>query len=395
MEPNNKKQFRFQGHLKIGEGKQAQFVCIIEYQLHDPTSLNIDLHLLGTEEEQRPAYIYLNGLPFNHLFLFSNERLEDSVEVLGIHRLSIAGPHVTISAAAVLIGINKKSLEDDSKWYFQAELVPSGILIKPGIREHSYTGNISFRPLKEGKIEISTSLGIVEAGERYDNYRSDEYGNEVTHVIQRASITGGILIPKGSDLFSVNESLQQEADDICATLSLCYRQPVSYYEIEYYTDPETTPNDKRRSVYFRRKRSAQEKKIDQEELIHHDNLTDGGLDILVRSFKNSKHKEELSRAIRFLASSYKMVTLESSYFLAYSALDLVTSAWKSANVFLLGSAKWKKVEKSLRSHLDSIAVTEGITEILSQMKDKLPELRRASGDRRIGGCQKFCVSESG
>jgi hypothetical protein len=265
-----------------------------------------------------------------------------------------------------------------------AELTPSGILEVTGIRETSYTGDIRFRPVGGGKIEVSTSLGKLRVAEHYAHHDAEEHGNKVIHTVQRAAVTGTLQIPAGHDLRTTNEAVREEVENICTILSLCYRQPVSYYEIDYFTDPETTPDEDTARAYLRRRRNTPETKIRQEELIHQQGMTRGGLNRLLQAYNGSARKKELSRAIRFLAASYKMATLESSYFLAYSALDLVAGIAKDDNIYLLGSSKWKKVNGLLRDDLAEVAKAEGLTKkVVEQMKEKLPELRRTSGDRRI------------
>jgi len=378
------RRLQFRGHIETGGTPHPPVAVTIEYELHDPTTLSVDLLLIGEEAERRAAALYLRHLPNDYLWLYSDEPGAPSVEVLGIHGSSHRGTHVSIKASAVQVGISQEPQRRDLTWHMTAELTPSGILEVMGIREMSYTGDIKFRPVKKGKIEVSTSLGTFQVAEHYAHHDSEEHGNKVIHTVQRAAVTGTLLIPAGHDLHTTNEAVRDEVENICTILSLCYRQPVSYYEIDYATDPETTPDEERAVAYLRRRRNALETKIRQEELIHREGLTRGGLNRLLQVYNGSSRKKELSRAIRFLAASYKMTTLESSYFLAYSALDLVAGIAKPDNIYLLGSSKWKKVYGLLKDHLDGIKKAERLTKkVVEQMKEKLPELRRTSGDRRI------------
>jgi hypothetical protein len=375
---------QFRGHIETGGTPPPLVAVTIEYELHDPTTLSVDLLLIGEEAERRAAALYLRHLPVNHLWLHSDDPHVPSVEVLGIHGFSHGGTRFSIKASAVQVGISPKPQARDLTWHVSAELTPSGILEVTGIREMSYTGDIKFRPVGKGKIEVSTSLGTFQVAEHYAHHDSEEHGNKVIHTVQRVAVTGTLHIAAGHNLHTTNEAVREEVENICTILSLCYRQPVSYYEIDYVTDPETTPDEERARAYLRRRRNALETKIRQEELIHQQGLTRGGLNRLLQAYNGSSSKKELSRAIQFLAASYKMTTLESSYFLAYSALDLVTGIAKPDNIYLLGSSKWKKVYGLLKDHLDYIKKAEGLTKkVVEQMKEKIPELRRTSGDRRI------------
>jgi len=383
MNTSSTKRIQFQGHLGLEQGKAPQIVTTIEYEWHDPSSLKIELLLIGNEDEQEAASSFLRNRRYNHIWLYSDDDQVPSVEVLGIHRITESGPHISIGAGAVQVGLTKEPLPQDMKYYIKVELIPSGILSKAGIRKLRYTGDISFEPIVEGEIEVSSRFGILQAEERFDHYESVEFGNRVIKTVQRASITGSIDLPKGTHLFTVNENLGTEIEDIRLMLSFCYRQTVDYYEIHYLPDPKKARELKLNESLLRRKRDAPIGKIDQEELINYRNLIDGGLNRLLKSYLNFEHKDQLSRGVRFLSASYKTPTLESSYFLSYSALESVIGACSATSPFLLKSTKWENVGRLLREHLDQIAAAEGLEEVVGQMKEKLPELRRAPSDRRI------------
>jgi hypothetical protein len=117
------------------------------------------------------------------------------------------------------------------EWVVKAELTPSGILQAAGIGTLSHTGEVSVERINTGEVCVSTELGKLQVGDRYAYYSSEEYGNNVTHSVQRAAVTGSIKFPKGDSLASVNKALTEEIEDICTILSFCYRQPVEFYEI--------------------------------------------------------------------------------------------------------------------------------------------------------------------
>jgi hypothetical protein len=381
MNRDTTKRIQFQGHLGTEEGKSPRIVSTIEYQLYDPSSLKIDLLFLGDKNEQQAASSYLRNLRYNHVWLYSDDDHVPPVEVLGIHRTEEGGTHFSIGAVAVQVGLTKKPLDQDTTYYIKAELTPSGILGKPGSRELSYTGNIRFKPIVEGVIKISTSFSPLQAEERFDHYESEESGNRIIHTVQRAAITGEIKVPKGDDLFTVNEKFQTDIEEICLLLSLCYRQPVDYYEIHYLPDPRNARECGLHDSLLRRKRGPSAKKTDEDDLINYRSLIGGGFDRLLRSYSDFEQKDQLSQAIKFLSSSYEATTLESSYFLCYSALESVIAACSDISPFLLNAGKWKRVENLLRNHLDQIAIAEGFKEVLDKMKQKLPELRRTPSDR--------------
>jgi hypothetical protein len=384
---------QFLSHVDNGEGKHFPLVSTLVYKLHDPTTLDIDLLLLGDEAERRDALIYLTRPPFyDQIWLHSDEPKFSSVEVQGIHHVSNHEYRVSFGASEVQIGLNHNPSEHETTWFVKAELTPSGILEAVGIKHFSFTGDITLERLETSKVEVATPFGTLEASERYAHYEDEEYANKVTHSVQRASIKGLIKIPAGENIANVNASLRKEIADICTVLSFCYRQPVNFYEIQYITDPNTTAQEQMHTATVRRRRSELERKNRQDELIDRDNLANGGLNELLTKYKSSSQVEELRRTMRFLSASYRSTTLESSYFLAYSALDLITSVIRGGDVYLMDKSKWRRIQRLLRQYIDSIAVPEGLTAILTQLKEKLPELRRTSGvNRVIKACEQLDV----
>ena len=391
---------QFRSHFIVGSGTQVPYgtrvplVVTIQYERHDITKLDIKLIPLGDEKERNATMVSLQRPFHDRLWLHSDEPSNSSVEVFGIFGISGDGSRMSLEASGVNIGLTDAPQEHEMTWVVAVELTPSGILISPGIRNFNSTGDVKFEPITPGEIIVSTAAGELKAGAGYDHIESEEYGNKVIHAVQRASVTGRVIIPKGESLASFHKALVQEIESICTLLSFCYRQPVDFYEIRYVTDPNNTPRDKMQRATIRHRRQAHEKRIDREELIHYRNLIDGGLNQLLRNYKDSPHREKIARAISFLAASYKMDILEASYFLAYSALDLIASTSQVKDVQLIEPSKWERIQGLLGDYLDRIAEAEEITSVVGQLKEKLPTLRfqKASGDKRvIEACQRFGV----
>src|SRR5688500_6919855 len=135
MDKGTTYRLQFKGHLRIDNRPHCPIVSTIEFDSHDPTTLNVDLLLIGDENENRAASISLSHPLHNYLWLHSSEEGKPSVEVLGIRGLTMGGAHATIRATAVQIGISDEPLNKDTTYLIRAELTPSGILVTPGIRE--------------------------------------------------------------------------------------------------------------------------------------------------------------------------------------------------------------------------------------------------------------------
>jgi len=393
MNRNTGYRLQFRGNLQVDERALCPIIATVEFDRHDPTSLEVQLRLIGTENENRAASSYLRNFPYDHLHLKNEEDSAQSVQVLGINGYEIGDVAAVYVPDFLQIGISADSFVSDTPCHVKAELTPSGILGQPKINELFYTGDARVKPIIQGKVEVSTELGNIEVGQRYAYFNSEQHGNAITHSVERLSVTGGISIPSMNNLFSTNEIVEREVQSICTVLSLCYRQPVQHYEIEYLCTLPTVRNPRKRIT--RRRLPAANITIKQDELINYRNLIDGGLQRLLRDFQNSERAEEISRVIDFLASSYKIVTLESSYFLAYSALDLVSAIRDPTALFLVSASKWKKLEKALRENLNMIANEQKLVDVLDELKGKLPELRRSSGDKRIiKACEALNVNTS-
>jgi hypothetical protein len=126
------RRLQFRGRLGTGSEPEPQIVSTIEFERLDPTTLSIDLLLLGDEEERRAAVLYLRHLPHNYVWLRSAEAGAQSVEVLGVQGISHSDTQASINAAAVQVGITTKAEARDGLWHVRVELTPSGSLIVPG-----------------------------------------------------------------------------------------------------------------------------------------------------------------------------------------------------------------------------------------------------------------------
>lgn len=336
---------KFPGYFQHENSEEYHFICTIEYDYCKLSHLKIEIFLIGDEIEQRKAGNYLLSLKTNNIWIHSEDKYAPPVEILGIYGVKTQGSSITIEACAIQIGLTKTRLTQDTRYRIKVELTPSGILRKTGIRELKYTGEINFHPIDDGVAQVDSSVGTLNIEEQFAHYESKEYGNKVIKTIEKAVVTTVINFSEEKDFFAFNEELKSALEDICIMLSLCYRQPVTYYEIEYYPDREQYREPLPRLLY-RRKYEVISDKIDQEELIHYRNLINGGIDKLTKTYRNFENKQGLSRAIRFLSESFlPTVSLESSYFFAYSALDSVVSALSADSRYLVGSGKRKIGEK--------------------------------------------------
>ena len=163
MEKTTLKSIQFPGYFRIKEDIKARFAATIEYELYDPSSLEIKLLFLGDDRERRMASNYLQNLKVNYVWLNSDHSFTPSIEILGIHGVETSNVRAHINALEIQAGLLKETLTQEIKYIVKVELIPSGILQKAGIRELSYTGSINFRSILDGKVPIASELGKLEA----------------------------------------------------------------------------------------------------------------------------------------------------------------------------------------------------------------------------------------
>lgn len=374
---------RFHGALVLEQDRCGRFAALIRFHRWDPTSLAVDLLWNGDKSERRAGASALKHLGRNHTWLRSEDPHQVSAELLGISQIKTdyvgtSAQASTVRVAAVQLGITESPVAANTKFDLIVRLQPGGILCLPGIQEQHYSGSISIDKIVEGEVALNTTTGKLNACETYEFHTSEEYGNKVEHRIQRSSFMGTISVPRGQSLYSVHEALKLQLDEFCTALSLCYRQPVDYYEMSYVANGESQP---RAESFMRRRWSSAKRKLCGDDLINIRNLINGGLQELVDAIRSSPESAAITRAIQFLASSYE-ARLPTAYFLAFSAMETIVNVCvgESATSVVSG-ASWKKLERSLKK-----AILEFDPDLViprDEIAKKLPELKRPTLASRV------------
>ncbi|MCM5576474.1 hypothetical protein NEH50_20935, partial [Xanthomonas hortorum pv. pelargonii] len=359
-----------------------RFAASIRYQKHDPTSLDVEILFLGGEEERAEAYRATRAIDINLVKLHAINESEDSINLLGLTRWRSSITGMTLEVGAIEIGIDRDDDDQPLEVSFTVELQPSGILSGFGSIELHCNGDINTLHGDEGQILVQTSLGQIEAMEAYDYLDGKAFGDKVVHRIQRIRLIGEFKLEVGDTLRSLHDRLLEEIFPICSALSLCYRQPVDAYEIEYLW--KVTSENPIKRAFYRRKWHKSRERTNDNELIDSSNLRDGGLSILVQTLKDHPESKSLDRGIGFLSHSY-VSFLETAYFMAFSAMETIVNAVsEDPDGLQIGSSAWRKVQKALRKSISDCAEGGSISlDTAKHMQEKLPELRRASLASRI------------
>lgn len=379
--------FKFQGALAPESNPSLRCAVSIRYHRWDPTSLEVELLWLGDEDEKRASAQAIRFLPMNHLVIHSVDATHPSIELLGISHRTISERLARMGVAAIEVGISDKPLASDDSYHAVARLQPSGILCSFGSKHFDYRGGIKVERIEEGVISFEASVGSFEACETYEYLDTAAHGNKVTEQIQRASVMGNLKIELGDTLNGLHKRYVEALGDVCAILSLCYRQPVSYYEIEY----SSLKHRGDWPALYRRCWSSSRERRSGDELIAARNLTNGGLQKLLNELACVKSRDSLLRSMHFLAASYE-ATVEIGYFMAFSAMEnAVNSCLEEHEMELVTKSQWKKMEPVLREAINEKSASIEVSDVArDEIKRKLPELRRASLQSRVEcACRRF------
>lgn len=354
----------------------------IRYEEHDPTSLDVEILYLGDEEERAKAYLSATAMESSVIKLRALNPGEDSITLLGLTAWQSTLTSMKLEVGAIEIGIDREPANHPLEVSFTVKLQPSGILTSVSSVELHHDGDISSRRFEEGSILVDTSLCQIEAMEAYDYLNGAAFGDNIVHRIQRARLCGKVILEAGETLRSIHDRLENEVYAICAALSLCYRQPVDAYAIEYFLCGSESESMEHSVYRCKWHKTRSRRKAD--ELIDSSSLRNGGLSMLVQALRSHPKSESLDRGISFLAHSY-VSSLETAYFMAFSAMETIVNAVVAdAQAVSIRSASWKRVQNSLRASLANLAEQGLIApETAAHMQDKLPELRRVSLGSRI------------
>ncbi|OGU21983.1 MAG: hypothetical protein A2580_12605 [Hydrogenophilales bacterium RIFOXYD1_FULL_62_11] len=289
--------------------------------------------------------------------------------------------------AAVQVGITQELHSHSRQLSVIIQLQPSGILSLPTIHEHHYDGHTSVEPVEEGLIPLRLGKAQLEAGLTYEYGSSEADGNEITNRVQRATFMGRLEVEPTESLFDVHEHLKKALSDACIALSLCYRQTVDYYQIEYM---DNDAQGKR--MVHRRRWNLVKRRASGDELIHARALRKGGLQRLVDGIRGFPRSEELRQAIKFLAASYT-AELETAYFMAFSAMEAILACClEEGEVLALTAGRWKKFEREIRKRIEELIplTNDSDQEIRDKLCEKVPELKRTTLVRRVSvACERY------
>ncbi|WP_152240334.1 hypothetical protein [Xanthomonas sp. LMG 12461] len=378
-----------QRHVFLQSDQSLSMPCAasIRYEKHDPTSLEVELIYVGDSNERAQIHLATRAIDRNLIRLHAVDGKEDSINLLGLTSWTSDTSVLKLEVGAMEIGIDQAAYSHATELNYTVALQPSGILCGIDASSMHHDGNINRKSSGKSSILVETPVGTIEALDSYEYLERAAFGDKVLHQVRRAWLMGSTILKEGDSLRIFHDALLEEAFIICKALSLCYRQPVDAYEIKYlYRDSR---GGSYKHALYRRKWRATRSRHSSEELIHSSNLQNGGLSDLVGKLKNHAESISIKRAISFLSASYEGF-LETAYFMAFSAMETVVNAVSDKSFGSVSSSVWKRTRRELERSV-ALLKENGVlsSDVADQIKEKLPELRRASLASKISSVATF------
>jgi len=286
------------------------------------------------------------------------------------------GNNANLSIGGFEYAISDTPIENAEHIYVEVLLTPGSILRKFGTKELHHDGSITNIDGHPDQIEWRLGVGKVSALTRCTYEEDNFFDNKAIIQIERPSLFFEIDNDSNLSTYDIRSEVEKDARDLSLILSLCYRKVVSWYEIKFFI---ITHDKKQRIIrpLIRKKVYTRSYQEHEDELINHRELIGGGLQTLLENFRSSPMIESLRRSITFLSSSQSIQTVEIQYFLAIISLEAFCDGLIELNrcETRIPSGKWKKIEHTLRSSLDTLDEQEGMSIHIERVKKKLPELK--------------------
>ena len=382
MKPDGTERIHFDGIALSGTKNECHFTAVGSFKRNDFTDLDLNIFWQGDSEERMRGEIIFMANQMNFLRLPNADPEGPDLELHGLTGYGTEhSKHGPISTRpefdAVYVGIDRKIIEEEREYHLNARFLPSGVFTD-GMERKSYTGEIAVDPIPWQKpITISSAFGELLLRETFEWEYAQEHGSEVLKRHPCSTLSGKLLLPKGSSLYQAHETIWEEIESLQTALGFCFRQSVRFVHLSY----QDMTNLQRPKAYHRRRLQSHKQKLRGDPFIAPRNLAEGALQRMLEKLRTIEDSKDLQRAMEFLSVSHES-TLENAFFMAFSALETVVNlavkkqpeqdAAKSGRD-ILRSALEKTVREISKAHgLDS-----------ADLLAKLREFDRPSFRRRV------------
>ncbi len=381
---------RIRGRIKnLSPDHSANLV--VRFDRFDPSSLDCDL----TVNSKSHLFGELNSLFGRDCFTtLEIENLDDPGFPIGIVAITsfsqqLLHDHLTLSPSEVRLGFDPPTSDQDSSFFVAVELTPSRILGSPSAREYSSTGAITVSPPQSGDVMFETKFGTWRIIESFDFLDSSMAKKDITNVVQGTTVRGEITVPKGATMSDVHDSVAENIYSLCLLIGFCYRRPVRAYDYQYR--PKVRTESTRHIARVRIRTEPYENRDRDLGLIEYPGLSSGGLDQLLRSYREHPKRDIIRRVMTYLSASAASPLLEESFFLSVSSLDLLVGALDKSQNHQIDRALWEELLPMLQESLHTFCQDRKLDELEKIVAKRLPKLRHDPLASRI--CRHASATE--
>lgn len=371
---------RMRGRLAFPDA--PELAVRIECDQFDPWEIALQITATGGRDGARLTEAKLQLATHEPVTIESLDDPAQNVTIVSLSQLSFTPPvSIDLQPDEIWVGINRAREATPDQMDVKIDLTPSGILAPFKIVSSNYTGSVAVEKVEPGEVTVTGPLSTWHAAEHYEYFDTMLSENRVRNQIQRAVLAGKIEIPQDSTLVDVHKRVAEEVHSICLALSLAYRRPVHAYKFEYIGQ---LTSDQQASVATARIRMRPNRRREYgDELIAYRGLCASRLDSLHRNLVEHPRYADLGRAISFIAASNVTTMLEDSYFLAFSALDLLVQVLDTPDADAPTQAQWRRIKKAVQRALEAACAEENPVIEPGPMVQKIGELRRPPSMGRI------------
>lgn len=372
---------KFKGTIISPEKFKEKVFVKVKYDKLDVTNLDIELSIIANEK--RCHEVSSGVSKANDIVIENDWEPGTFLKLHDIFGASYSASELKISANSISYGIKRHCLSLDEKVFVTAKFTPGGLLVKPSSRTFYPDGNIKIEGRSYKDSYWETEIGTFNVSGAYEYFSDRTYEREMTTLVNATHAHIEIKPGLFSNLEDAFEKVYEKLLLVNSALSLAFRVPVMFYEIEFLIQKNDRINNNSIFPLFKRfKLQKNQKRYHDTTLMHSTNLTGKKFHHLTTALQNDNLSNALTKTIQFLSLSRDQ-TLENGYFYCFLALDYIIDEVLKKNGIRtsIPDRPWKKIRRNLKGCIQSNEEGGGIYS--SEIIKKIPELKRYSFTTKV------------
>ncbi len=364
----------------IADGKVAhRVIAHVAWDQSNPSEILAECELLGDSNEVCATEEYLKAHQGDELLIRDLENGARSIQFPRAFWHQMDGSRAIFVVDEVRIDFQVPPPTTPTRYWFNAQLTPSGIATRPCIVSPHPNGAIEVKGAGSGVVEFESGFGGREIAEAFQYHSDRKFGNDIRVSTQGTAISGEIALAPGSTLTEAHGRLVAELTVACRILSMCFRLPVQFYDIRYSEEWTESMDRPPLNACVRFRRPTRELGEWDRPLIDLRHLMGGGFQRLLDAWTTANDDDRMSRAVSFLSTSYTEDLLEASFILAFAALELTIELCDHDRKKRLTP----KIKRKIDEFLGELAAIPGCGQAADVARKKLGELLRRPIAERI------------